>query len=54
MSGTMFDSSLDRNSPFDFKLGAGQVIKGWDQVIAKDMTEHDASNREFTSGLCLH
>jgi FKBP-type peptidyl-prolyl cis-trans isomerase len=33
-NGTKFDSSLDRRQPFSFKLGAGQVIRGWDEGVA--------------------
>jgi FKBP-type peptidyl-prolyl cis-trans isomerase len=34
LDGTVFDSSIEKGEPFSFRLGVGQVIKGWDEAIA--------------------
>ena len=43
--GTKFDSSVDRGEPFEFVIGQGQVIQGWDQGV---MTMKEGGKRRLT------
>ncbi len=44
-NGTKFDSSVDRGEPFEFVIGQGQVIKGWDEGV---MTMKEGGKRRLT------
>ena len=44
-NGKKFDSSVDRGQPFEFQIGVGQVIKGWDQGV---MTMKVGGKRKLT------
>ena len=47
-NGKEFDSSLDRDKPFEFQIGKGQVIRGWDEGIL-EMKLGEKANLEISS-----
>lgn len=49
--GKKFDSSRDRNSPFSFRLGVGEVIRGWDEGVAQ-MSVGQRAKLTITPGTC--
>lgn len=46
-NGKKFDSSVDRGRPFEFTIGVGQVIKGWDEGVMK-MSVGEKAKLEIT------
>jgi len=50
-NGNKFDASYDRGTPFSFKLGSGQVIKGWDEGL-QDMCIGEKRYTLFSSHSC--
>ena len=51
--GTKFDSSVDRGQPFEFTIGVGQVIRGWDEgVIQMSVGEKVCARTDRPGGCC--
>ena len=53
-NGTKFDSSVDRGRPFNFPLGGGRVIKGWDQgLLGMQLGAQSAGRIERRPFICV-